>query len=295
MYFRIVNIGVWNTLRLDRFTSVGAYLMDEEDNDVLLPNKYVTEEYREGDMLDVFIYKDSEDRVVATTRKPFIQLGQFAYLEVIEVNVHGAFMNWGLEKDLLVPFREQPKEMEEGRYYLVYLYLDDATQRLAATARIQPFFESATDQLAKNDEVNILLCEKTDLGQKVIVNNRFKGLIFQSDIHRKLYQGDLTTGFVKAVREDGKVDIMLHPEGYVKVEPLSDDFMEMLIANGGFVNLTDKSSPEEIRKMTGWSKKTFKQVIGKLYKLRLIVINENGIAVAEESSEETPEDTSAAE
>jgi uncharacterized protein len=207
-----MNIGRWNTLKIDRFTPPGAFLLDEEGNDVLLPNKYVLDEYKEGDELNVFIYKDSEDRIVATTRVPLIQLNQFAYLNVLEVNVHGAFLDWGLEKDLLVPFREQPKDMVEDRKYLVYMYLDEATQRLAATARVMPFYESAVGELEKNAAVDLLICETTDLGLKVIVNNKYKGLIFHSDVHRKFRLGERTVGYVKTVRDDGKLDILLHPE-----------------------------------------------------------------------------------
>jgi len=277
-----VDIGVWNRLRLDRFTSVGAYLVDQKGNDVLLPNKYLQDDFNEEDLIEVFLYKDSEDRLVATTQEPYIQLGEFAYLQVKEVTIHGAFMDWGLEKDLLVPFREQPKEMEEGRYYLVYLYLDDKTQRLAATARVNAFYEDATPELVqKNEEVVMLICETTELGIKVIVNNRFRGLIFQSDITRKLKYGSITDGFVKNVREDGKLDIILQPEGYGKVEPLSQELLDIIEKRGGFISLTDKSEPADIQKMTGWSKKTFKQVVGNLYKQRLIVIGENGITLVE--------------
>jgi uncharacterized protein len=277
-----MNIGVWNTLKIDRFTPPGAFLLDEEGNDVLLPNKYVREEYKEGDELNVFVYKDSEDRIVATTRKPLIQLNQFAWLKVIEVNVHGAFLDWGLEKDLLVPFREQPKDMVEGRSYLVYMYLDEATQRLAATARVTPFYEVAGEEIEKNATVELLICETTDLGVKVIANNKYRGLIFHSDVHRRLQPGERTIGYVKTVREDGKLDILLHPEGYDKVEPLTRKLMQLMHENDGFIALTDKSDAADIQRLTGWSKKTFKQVVGNLYKQRLIVIHENGIALVED-------------
>jgi predicted RNA-binding protein (virulence factor B family) len=276
-----VNLGTWNTLKIDRFTAPGAFLVDEAGNDVLLPNKYVREEYAVGDEISVFLYKDSEDRLVATTRVPLIEINRFAYLKVLEVNVHGAFLDWGLEKDLLVPFREQPKDMVEGKSYLVYLYLDEATQRLAATARVTPFYESALEQLEKQQTVELLICERTDLGVKVIVNNRFRGLIFESDVHRRLQLGERTVGYVKNVREDGKIDILLHPEGYEKVEPLTRKLMQIMTENDGFIPVTDKSDPEDIRRLTGWSKKTFKQVVGNLYKQRSIILHENGISLVE--------------
>lgn len=233
-----------------------------------------------GDTVEVFLYKDSEDRLIATTMEPYIQLGQFGYLEVTDVNIYGAFLDWGIEKDLLVPFREQPKDLEEGRFCLVYLFLDEATQRLAATARTEQYLEPVTDQLKKNDPVVLLVCERTELGVKVIVENRFRGLIFNSEIHRKLRTGDILDGYVKNVRPDGRLDIALHPEGYEKVNPLAQELMELLEENGGFLPLTDKSDPSEIQRITGWSKKTFKQVVGNLYKQRMIVLNENGIATA---------------
>lgn len=277
-----MNIGTWNTLKIDRFTAPGAFLTDEHGDDVLLPNKYVRDEYVVGDEISVFLYKDSEDRLVATTRIPLIEINKFAYLKVLEVNVHGAFLDWGLEKDLLVPFKEQPRDMEEGKSYLVYLYLDDATQRLAATARVAPYIVPLTNELETQQQVDLLVCERTDLGVKVIINDQFRGLIFHSDIHRKLHLGERTTGYIKQIREDGKADITLHPEGYDKVEPLTKKLMQLLYEHDGFLQLTDKSDPETIRQLTGWSKKTFKQVVGNLYKQRLILLHENGISLIEE-------------
>ncbi len=201
---------------------------------------------------------------------------------MIEVNPHGAFLDWGLEKDLLVPFREQPKELEEGRYALVFLYIDDATQRLAATARVQEFYESAFGVIEKEEEVDLLICESTDLGNKVIANHRYKGLIFHSDINRKIITGQRMKGYVKNVREDGKLDIVLHPEGYKKVEPLADELIQLIVQNGGTLSLNDKSDPDEIRRVTKMSKKTFKQVVGNLYKQRLIDVTPEGITLVQE-------------
>ncbi len=275
-----MDLGVWNRLRIDRFTSIGAYLVDQQGNDVLLPGKLLLEDWSVGDTVEVFLYKDSEDRLIATTMEPYIQLGQFGYLEVTDVNPFGAFLDWGIEKDLLVPFREQPKDMVEGRFYLVYLYLDEATQRLAATARVEPFLQLADEHIKKQDKVVILVCERTDLGFKVIVENKYRGLIFNSDIHRNLRSGDIVDGFVKNIRPDGKLDISLHEEGYAKVDPLAQELLDLLQKNEGFLPLTDKSDPEDVQRITGWSKKTFKQVVGNLYKQRRIVLGENGIALS---------------
>lgn len=279
-YLCCVKIGKWNTLRLDRFTPPGAYLMDEEGNSVLLPTKLIREEFQLNDEIPVFLYKDNEARLIATTRKPHVELGQFAFLKVKQADRHGAFLDWGLEKDLLVPFSEQPKDLVEGQWVLIFLFLDDATQRLAATARIKEFYEDATEEiLPKGSKVDLLVCERTDLGLKVIVNHRYKGLVFHSDIHSDYRMGDKTVGYVKNVREDGKVDILFQPEGYDKVEPLARKLLQLLEEHKGFLPLTDKSDPTRVQDLTGWSKKTFKQVVGNLYKQRLITISEKGITL----------------
>lgn len=277
-----MKLGAWNDLRLDRFTSVGAYLEDEDGNDVLLPNKYVDPDLKEDDITSVFIYKDSEDRIIATTLTPKMTVNEFGVLKCVEVNQYGAFLEWGVEKHLFVPYREQPKQLEEGKYYLIYLYVDDATHRLVGTTRIHRHLKSALGELSPNERVEIVVCERTDLGVKVIVNHAFQGLIFNSDIRQTLKMGYRVAGFVKQVREDGKVDVVLQPDGYDKVEGLSRKFLQLLSENEGFMHITDKSSPEEIERVTGWSKKTFKQVVGNLYKQRLILLHENGITLVED-------------
>jgi predicted RNA-binding protein (virulence factor B family) len=277
-----VNIGQWNRLRLDRFTSPGAYLEDEEGNDVLLPTKYVLPEFELDDMLDVFLYKDSEGRLIATTLEPKIFINEFAVLRIAEVNQYGAFAEWGVEKHLLIPYREQPKHLEEGKFYLIYMYLDEATQRLVGTTRTGLYIEQATAQeIERESRCELLVCERTELGVKVIVNNRFQGLIFMNDFTKPLRMGDRTSGYVKQIRPDGKLDISLLPEGYHKVNSLADEFLQLLKENDGYLDLSDKSSPETIQQVTGWSKKVFKQVIGNLYKQRLIRLHENGITLVE--------------
>lgn len=276
-----MKLGEYNELRLDRFTSPGAYLEDEEGNDVLLPTKYIDESFKLDDIVKVFLYKDSEGRIIATTLTPKITLGQFAILRIAEVNQYGAFAEWGVEKHLLIPFREQPKKLEEGKYYLIHLYIDDATQRLVGTTRVKMYLYPADDHVTKNQNVELLVCETTDLGVKVIVNHRYHGLIFHSDVHKRLRMGDKLPGFVKNVREDGRLDISLFPEGYDKIEGLARKFMQLLAEHEGYLDLTDKSTPEEIRELTGWSKKIFKQVIGNLYKQRQIMIHDNGITMVE--------------
>ncbi|MDR0802033.1 S1-like domain-containing RNA-binding protein [Fluviicola sp.] len=278
-----MELGVYNELRLDRFTDPGAYLEDEEGNDVLLPTKYVDPSFQIDDLVNVFLYKDSEGRIIATTLVPKILVNQFAFLKIVEVNQYGAFAEWGVEKHLLIPFREQPKPLEEGKHYFIYMYIDEATQRLVGTSRIGMYIRPVTDEIQENEAVDLLVWEFTDLGLKVLVNNQFQGLIFKNDLHRRVRMGETLKGFVRKVRSDGKLDIVLQPAGYEKIDTLSRKFLAMLHDNDGFLDLTDKSDPEEIQYRTGWSKKLFKQVVGNLYKQRLISLHENGITLIDEN------------
>ncbi|AEA45475.1 CvfB family protein [Fluviicola taffensis] len=276
-----MELGVYNELRLDRFTSPGAYLVDEDGNDVLLPTKYIDPDFQIDDMVNVFLYKDSEGRIIATTLTPKVLVNQFAFLKIAEVNQYGAFAEWGVEKHLLIPYREQPKPLEEGKHYFIYMYIDEATERLVGTSRIGMYMETVKDELQADDEVDIMVWEFTDLGLKVLVNNRFQGLIFKNELHRRVRMGETLRGFVKTVRPDGKLDIVLERAGYDKIDTHAQKLLTMLENNGGFLDLTDKSDPEEIQYRTGWSKKVFKQVIGNLYKQRLISLHENGITLIE--------------
>lgn len=272
-------IGDYNDLEILRFTSVGAYLGDEEGNDVLLPNKYLNDQWDIGDVICVFLYRDSEDRLVATTEDPKITINNFAYLKANSVSFYGAFMDWGLEKDLLIPFREQARKIEEDKEYLTYLYLDEATDRLVGTTKTDKHLKKCTDELKEGDKVQLIVCERTDLGQKVIVNEQFKGLVFSNDITKKLSRGQKTTGFVSKVRPDGKLDIKLEQEGYDKIDKISQELL-MIIQEKKSIPLTDKSSPEEIKEQLNMSKKTFKQAVGKLYKQRLIELHPDKITLA---------------
>ena len=277
-----MNIGQYNDLTILRFTAPGAYLGDDEDNDVLLPGKYTTDDMEVGDVISVFLYKDSEDRIVATTETPLIQLGEFAYLKVIEVNVFGAFLNWGLEKDLMVPFKEQNQLMEEGKYYLVTLQYDYATDRLFASMKVNRYLEECTDESILNVESDILVCDTTELGIKVIVNNRYPGIIYRNDISRKINRGFRDVGYVYNIREDGRLDVRLEKAGFEKFDEAAERILNMLI-DKKVIHLSDKSDPDEIREIAGMSKKTFKQAIGKLYKARRIVIHPNSIELSNES------------
>lgn len=263
-------------MRVLRFTSVGAYLGDAEDNDVLLPNKYLTDDMTIDSEVDVYLYRDSEDRLVATTERPLIDLYGFAYLQTKAVNYFGAFVDWGLEKDLMVPFKEQKLKFEEGRYYLVTLQLDEATDRLFASAKVNRFLQQCTEDFDPKKEVNLLICEQTELGVKVIVENKYAGLIFNNDISRQVTPGQRTTGYVAKVREDGKLDVRLDPTSYAKVSGSAEKILEMLKKKKS-IPLTDKSHPDDIRAALGMSKKTFKQAVGNLYRERLITIEKDGI------------------
>jgi hypothetical protein len=271
-----MNIGEFNELTLVRFTSVGAYLEDEENNDVLLPNKYLTDEMELDSVLHLFVYRDSEDRAVATTEIPKIELNRFAYLKVTAVDNYGAFLDWGLEKELMVPFKEQNLKLEEGRYYLTLLLLDDLTDRVYGSTRINRHLIKCEQEFDPNIEVELLISDTTDLGVKVIVNNQYSGLLFRSDISRVLRRGEITKGFVNKVREDGKLDVRLDKAGFAKIDSSAERLLEILIAKKELM-LTDKSDPDTIRETIGMSKKTFKKAIGNLYRKKLIELSESKI------------------
>lgn len=274
----MINIGQINHLRAVRSTDNGVYLTDEEGSgEVLLPNKYVPEDIAEGKVLEVFIFNDSEDRITATTATPKIKLHEFACLQVRDVTHVGAFLDWGLEKDLLVPFKEQPGRMVKGGWYMVFLYLDAETDRLVASGRYQKFLQKENIDLKPGEEVNLIIDDETDLGVNVIVNHRFRGLIYQNELFQKIRRGDKRTGFIKNVREDGKIDVTLQKPGYGKVEPNAEKILARLKDNQGYLRLTDKSDPDDIAEILEMSKKTFKKAVGALYKQRLIRLENDGI------------------
>lgn len=275
----MIPVGQHQELTILRHTTVGLYLGDDAgDEDVLLPNKYCPEKFALGDKLRVFVYRDYEERKIATNLMPKILLHQFAFLRVTSVSNIGAFMDWGLEKELLVPFREQRKKMEEGRWYIVYLDLDDETDRLYATNKIEKRLQNHTLTAKEGDAVEIMIMKKTDLGFSVIVNQQHEGLIFESDIFSKLNIGDKLKGYVKKIREDNKLDIQLQPIGFENFnDPNCEMILRRLAANDGFLAISDKSSPEEIYDQFGISKKAYKKAIGTLYKQRKITLEPNGV------------------
>lgn len=277
----MLRLGRVNTLVALRHTSVGVFLNASEHgdpkDDILLPNKYVPSDLAVGDEIDVFVYNDSHERPVATTLTPPVQRDEFATLQVAAVSDAGAFLDWGLEKDLFVPFREQARPMQVGRWYVVFVYLDEQTNRLVASSRINRFLDPNVSDLYEGEEVQLLAYEATDLGLNVIINNRYKGLVYHNEIFRTVRPGDALIGYIKRVRDDNHVDVSLQRPGFEGVEPNARRILTELRAEGGFLPLTDSSPPEAIYKTLEMSKKTFKKAIGTLYKERKITIEEGGI------------------
>ena len=276
----MADIGKYNVLTVLKFTDFGAYLVDSEGHEILLPNKYVPENCKTGAKLNVFIYLDSEDRIIATTRAPKAQAGDFASLKVKDVNDFGAFLDWGLEKDLFVPFKEQRRPMEVGEYTVVFIYVDPETNRLLASTKLNKFISKKTEQISEGDEASALICSKTDLGYTCIVENMFSGLLYKNEVFTDLHRGDIINAIVKKRRPDGKLDLSLQKTGYNKVDGLPEQILKKLKLQAGFMPVNSKTPPEKIYDLFGVSKKTFKMAIGSLYKERKIIITDDGIRLA---------------
>lgn len=272
-----MEIGKTHRLKAARTTDNGCYLIDDNGTEVLLPNVYVSDNLKLGDEISVFVYLDNEERPVATTIKPHIELDKFAFLEVKDVNRAGAFMDIGLIKQLLVPFSEQPVKMEVGEWYVVFCLLDEQTDRLIASAMIDDFVFTEGIDLEEGDEVEALFYKKSDLGINAIVNNQFKGLVFQSDIDQDISIGNKLKAYVKKIRSDGKIDLILKPQGYRNViDQSTQSVLDQLKQENGFFKYTDKSSPDDIRSEFGMSKKAFKKALGNLYKQKIVRLEKDG-------------------
>lgn len=271
-----LSLGRMNRLAVVRFAEHGAYLSGGPE-DILLPTKLVPEGLQIGDETDVFVYLDSEERLVATTETPLAQVGDFAWLRVAWVNNYGAFLDWGLLKDLFVPFREQKMKMQKDRSYLVHVHLDPETYRIMASAKVERYLSTDYPPYHGGDEVALLIWQKTDLGFKAIVDNKYAGLLFDDEIFRQLHSGDRVTAYVKQVRPDGKIDLSLQKKGQRAVVDFSDTLLQHLQTNGGRTPLGDKSPAEEIYAVFGVSKKVFKKAVGDLYKRHLITIAPDGL------------------
>ena len=274
-----MELGTYNTLEIIRETDPGLYLADQEGNEVLLPHKYKPETYKEGDSIEVFVYRDNEARLIATTLKPKAEVGEFAYLRCSQQTNHGAFMEWGIEKDLFVPFKEQARKMNPGSWYTVYIYIDPKTERLVGSSKTKKYLSNENLELNKYDKVDILITHITERGANAIVNGKHDGLIYIENIFEDIRSGDRLPAYVKKIRPDNKIDLLLQPEGYRSIAPNADYLLEELEMAGGFLALTDKSDPEQIKELLGMSKKSFKKALGTLYKARKVKIEEDGISL----------------
>lgn len=276
----MATIGQINRLQVLRSTDFGLILDGGSLGDILLPKRYVSKEWHLDDIIEVFLMIDSEDRLTATTLRPVAMVGEFACLRVASATRIGAFLDWGLPKDLFVPFREQKVEMREGQSYVVRIYLDETSGRIAASAKLDKFLDRTPANYKTGDKVRLLICDKTDLGFKAIINGRHWGILFYNEVFQPLERGQKLDGFIKQVRGDGKIDLCLQKPGFEKVTELTDVILNHIKAQGGFMPVTDKSPPEEIYRLFGVSKKTYKQAIGALYKKRLITFEEKGTRLA---------------
>lgn len=272
----MIAVGKINLLAIARSTDFGLMLDDGDGGEILLPQRYVPAEWSVGDKLDVFIFLDSEDRLTATTQRPKAMVGEFALLKVKDASTVGAFMDWGLPKDLLVPFREQRTPMREGQSYLVYIYFDRVSGRIVASAKLDKFVANSQRVFKTGEKVELIVWQRTDLGYKAIIENENWGMVFHNDVFQPLERGQRLTGYIKRVRPDGRIDLALQPPGYGKVTDLTTVILDALKANGGFLPITDKTPPELIYDHFGVSKKTYKAAIGALYKKRLIEFTDEG-------------------
>lgn len=253
------------------------YLTDGEDNDVLLPTKYIQQQFKVGDYINVFVYRDNEGRPIATTLEPFVQVNSFASLEVKQITKTGCFLEMGVEKDLLLPFSEKRFAEREGDFVVVYVYIDQKTGRLVATEKLNKHFTEHTDQLHTRDEVEVLVYEETPLGMKCVVNNAFSGILYHNEISTEVLAGDQLKAYVKRIRTDGKLDLQLQKIGFNHAKDITVIILDKLESNKGFLPLHDKSEPQKIQAEFGVSKKVFKQAIGHLYRIKKIRIDADGI------------------
>lgn len=272
-----LKLGKINTMKVLRKVDFGMYLEGGPTGDILLPKRYIPKGTKIGDELDVFIYLDQDERPIATTQKPLAMVGDFAYLRVAWTNEHGAFLDWGLMKDVFCPFREQKMRMEKDRSYIVHIHLDEDSYRIVASAKIEHFLSKKAPEYKKGDKVDILVWQKTDLGFKVIIDNKFQGLIYNDQVFRNLHTGDRAKAYISAIRPDGKIDVALQKEGREQTLDFAERLYEYLFKHDGYCPYTDKSAAEDIYAEFNVSKKVFKKAVGDLYKRRLITLAPDGI------------------
>lgn len=276
----MIEIGYNNTMQILRSTPNGLMLNGEDLGEILMPKRYVTADMKVGGEVDAFVYTDSEDRLVAITDMPIAHVGQFAWLECVQTSKVGAFLDWGLEKDLLLPFSEQKDKPSVGRKCFVYIYLDQNTNRIVASQRLNRFMDPREPRYQHGDRVDIFIHQRTELGYKVIVDNAHWGMIYNSEMFRPVHSGEYTYGYVNKIREDNRIDVMLEKSSAKLVDSSEEAILQKLNENGGYLPYSDKSSPEDIMRVFGISKKVFKKAIGGLYRQHIILIEEDGIRVA---------------
>lgn len=272
-----IQLGAYNLLKIVKEVDFGLYLDGGDEGEILLPKRYVPKDYKIGDELDVFLYLDQDERLVATTEHPLAKPGDFAYLECSWVNEYGAFLNWGLMKDLFCPFREQKRRMEIGSSYIVYVTIDEESYRIMATAKVEKYLNKEKPTYNAGDEVDIMIWQKTDLGFKVIIDNQYAGLIYRDQIFKHVQTGDRMKAYIACVRPDGKIDLTLQPTGRQQTLDFSETLLNWLQQHDGYCELGDKSDAEEIKARFEVSKKVYKKAIGDLYRRRLIVMENGGI------------------
>ena len=276
-----IELGKFNRLKIVKEVDFGLYLDGGEEGEILLPARYVPYNYEIGQSIDVFVYLDNEERLIATTLKPYVQVGEFAYLQVSWVNQYGAFLDWGLMKDLFCPFREQKRKMEVGRSYIIHTHVDEESFRIMASAKVEHYLSTERPPYTPEEEVNLLVWQHTNMGYKVIIDNKYQGLVFDNQVFRELEVGDSLKGYIIQVRDDGKVDVALQKKGRQQTLDFADTLFNYMENNGGRCYLHDKSPAEEIYQRFKVSKKVFKKAVGDLYKRRLIEITDHGLFLIE--------------
>ena len=274
-----LRLGHYNRLEVIKELDFGLYLDGYDGEEILIPRVYVPEGTQIGDFLEVFIYRDSEDRLIATTLKPYATVGEFAYLKVKDVSKLGVFLDWGLMKDLLVPFGEQTHKMGLGRSYLVYIYIDEESERIVASAKLDKFLENDSSKFTEGQEVSLIPYEYTDLGIKALVDKRVIGVIYKSEVFKEVILGEVTKGFIKKIRTDTKIDLALVKQGYDRIDNIKLQIYNLLVSKEGFLPYTDKTDSEIIYRDLQMSKKDFKKAIGGLYRDGKVKLQENGIYI----------------
>jgi len=278
----MVKLGQYNELSVCKLVDFGLYLDGGDGLEILMPKRYIPAEAKEGDVLKVFVYQDAEARLLATNEHPYATVGQIAHLKINSVNQVGAFADWGTSKELLIPHREQAQKMEEGRRYLIYIYIDEISGRIAGTSKLDKYLDNVPPTYENNEEVEVLVWKPTPLGYKVIINHQHTGLVYKNQIFREIHIGERLRAWVKGVREDEKIDLSLQPMGYRQmIDPAEAAILKALHLHGGYMPLTDRSTPELIAFELQMSKKTFKKAIGALYKQQRILIKDDGIELVD--------------